>query len=107
MRSLLWRLVAGMMIALTLLLGAGGVAAYLLIRGRLYLEFDHNAVGAGYAGQVTVISSTGGTAGTNTTLDLTADVTAASVTPPPGYSGISGTDGTNYIWFTNVPASGI
>jgi signal transduction histidine kinase len=31
-----------MMIALTLLLGAGGVAAYLLIRGRLYLEFDRN-----------------------------------------------------------------
>jgi signal transduction histidine kinase len=29
-----------MMAALTLLLGTGGAAAYLLIRGRLYLEFD-------------------------------------------------------------------
>jgi signal transduction histidine kinase len=44
MRSLRWKLVVGILSGITLLLAAGGTAAYLAVRERLYAEFDRGLV---------------------------------------------------------------
>lgn len=44
MHSLRWKLIVGILSGVTLLLGAGGTAAYLAIKTRLYAEFDRSLI---------------------------------------------------------------